>query len=87
MNKKGKEQRENIRLLGKSRYIFFRATFYTCIQALFFTLIRLYPNGNYISLNDFLFWVIVHIVAGYFLGLFMWSMGERKFNKSDHTTN
>ena len=87
MNQKEKKQWENIRSLGKSRYIFFWATFFTCVQILFNTLIQIYPNGKFITFNDFLFWVIVHIIAGYFLGLINWSMGERKYNKSAHSSN
>lgn len=87
MNQKENEKWENIRSLGKSRYIFFWATFFTCVQILFITLIKLYPDGKFINFNDFLFWVIVHIIVGYLLGLMNWSMGERKYHKSAHTSN
>ena len=86
MDQKEKEQWGKIKTIGKFRYIFFWGTFFTCFQTLFVTLIRLYPAGEFIKFNNFLFWVIVHIIVGYLLGLFMWSMGERKYNKTTHTS-
>jgi hypothetical protein len=86
MNQNQKEQWEKIRSIGKFRYIFFWGTFFTCFQTLLITLIILYPDGEFISFNNFLFWIIVHIIAGYFWGLINWSMGEHKYKKSAETS-
>jgi hypothetical protein len=73
---------ENMRAIGKYRYIFFMGGVWAGLVIILTTLIELWPNGLFISFSSFLIKAVVYyLFGGYIFGLVMWMYGEYTYKK------
>jgi hypothetical protein len=82
MKQKRKELWENIRAIGKSRYIFLVGGLWAGLFIILTTLVELWPDGEFINFRSFLIKTVVsYLFGGFLFGLIMWLYGEYAYKK------
>jgi uncharacterized membrane protein YedE/YeeE len=88
MKQNRKQLWENIRAMGKWRYISLMGGLWAGLFIILTTLIGLWPDGGFIHFRSFLIKTVVsYLLGGFLFGFLMWIYGEYTYKRGIRTVD
>jgi hypothetical protein len=81
MKQKRIDTLKGIRAVGKLRFIFAYCCIFYCLVSIVTTLRKLWPDGEFMHFDDFIFKILICFVIGVCGASITWNINENKLKK------